>query len=61
MKIKFEYDEEELKKLIIRDIEERLGTIPINEKKITIEVKTKMNFRSEWESGQFKLVYEDSV
>lgn len=54
MKIEIELHEHDLRKLVIDDIQNRLGNIDFNEKDIHIEVKSKLNFKAEWEEAQFR-------
>lgn len=58
VKIRIEITEEELKKLVIQQIEETLGSIAINENNVHIQVKSKQNYKSEWESASFRAIYE---
>lgn len=58
MKIRIEITEEELKDLIIAQIENTLGSVILDEKKIKIQVKSKQNYNSEWESASFRAIYE---
>lgn len=51
--IKIEIDEITLRKLIKQYLEENIGA-EIDEKDITIEVKSKQNYKSEWELAHFR-------
>ena len=53
MKIDIEYTEQEMRKLLHADIEEKLN-MPIDENDIKIELKSKQNYKSEWESAAFR-------
>lgn len=57
MNIRIEIDEEELKNIIINDIEKKLGDIPMHRENISIEVKSKQNYKSEWEKAAFRAIY----
>jgi ribosome maturation protein Sdo1 len=57
MKIKIEYTEEDLKQLIINDLESKIE-IPFNKDFLHIQVKSSQNFKAEWETANFKAVYE---
>lgn len=57
MTIKIELNEKDLEQLVMDEIERRLGSIPIDTSKVTIEVKSKQNYRSEWESAAFRATY----
>jgi hypothetical protein len=61
MKIHIEFDETTLRKLLYDHICQTLGTVEIEEKDITIEVKASMNYRSEWEKGQFRAIVDKVV
>ena len=58
MKIRIEITEKDLKQLIIDHLETTLGLQHFEEKDVSIQVKSKQNFRSEWEKADFKAVYE---
>ena len=58
MKIKIELTEEDLKKMVMEKLEDSLGSLPFNPKAVQILVKTKQNYKAEWELGSFKAVYE---
>lgn len=57
MKIEIAYDETELKMLILKDICDKMGTILIKMEDIKIEVKSKQNYKSEWEEAEFRARY----
>lgn len=59
-KIIMEYTEQELKELIQRDIEERLNTT-VDMSDIQILVKSKQNYRSEWEKAEFRAMYSNTT
>ena len=56
MKIEIEYTEKELKELILKDISKKLGTIGFDEKSVKIMVKSKQNYRAEWEEVSFRAI-----
>lgn len=58
MKIRIELTEEDVKDLVRREIEARLGSIPFDEARIKVETKSKQNYRSEWETAAYRAVYE---
>lgn len=58
MKIRIELTEEDLKKMVMEKLEDSLGSLPFNPKAVQILVKTKQNYKAEWEPGSFKAVYE---
>jgi hypothetical protein len=57
--IHIEISEVDLKKLIIDHIKTKLGDHFFDETKVTIEVKSKQNYKSEWESASFRASYKD--
>lgn len=57
MKIRIEITEKDLQKLIHQHLEDQVGA-KINPEMIRIEVKSKQNFKSEWERADFRAVYE---
>jgi hypothetical protein len=59
-KILIELDEEHLKRLVVREIESFLGEdIELSTKDVTIEVKSKQNYKSEWEVAAFRATYKN--
>jgi len=58
MKVTIEIDSEELKRLVITKIEDTLGSVALDNSKVRILVKSKQNYKADWESGDFKAVYE---
>ena len=52
-KVTVEMDENTSKRLICNEINRALGDeVDVND--VTIEVKASMNFKAEWEKGQFR-------
>ena len=60
MELKFEISEDDLKRLIVGYLENRTG-LTILKTDVKIEVKSKQNFRSEWEEAQFRATYVGRV
>lgn len=59
MKIKIELTEHDLKRIIANEILQKLGDLnKFNEANIKILVKSKQNYKSEWEIANFKAEYE---
>ncbi len=58
MKIRIEIDEDALKQLVLAHLSAQLGDLVLDEECIRIEVKSKQNYRSEWETAAFRAVYE---
>ena len=57
MKIRIEFTEKDLKRLIIQDLEGLLND-SYDEKNIKIEVKSSQNYKAEWEQANFRAIYE---
>lgn len=57
MNVEITYTEQDLKRLVMEDIQRKLGDVPFDEKKVVIETKSKQNFKSEWESAAFRASY----
>lgn len=53
-KITIIYTKEMLKRLILKDLEERVPGFSIEETNIKIMVKSTQNYKSEWENAEFK-------
>ncbi len=58
MKIHIEIDQERLEQLVLADIQRVLGDVPVKLSDITIEVKSKQNYRAEWEKAAFRAVVD---
>ena len=60
MKVTIYITKEELKKLVINHIEQKLqGDFDPNH--IKIETKSTQNYKSEWESADFRAIYEGEI
>jgi len=57
-KINIVYDEMELRKLILKDLSEKMPGESFDAKQISIQVKSKQNYKSEWESAAFQAVID---
>ncbi len=58
---RIELSERDLQKLIQDHIQKKLGSYSFDKEKVVIEVKSKQNYRSEWERAAFRAVYEGEV
>ena len=56
MKIRIEIDEQTLRGLVYAHLMEQLGSVNVEQDDIKIEVKSKQNYRSEWEAAAFRAV-----
>lgn len=55
-KVTIEITEQELRELVIEELERRLGSIQISKEDVSIQVKSKQNYKSEWEEASFRAV-----
>lgn len=60
MRVKINITEQDLKYLIKDFIESKINT-NIDQSKINIMVKSKQNYKSEWENASFKAEYEHKI
>lgn len=58
MKIRIEVDETQVRRLVREYLEQHLGDLAPKTEDVRIEVKSKQNFRAEWETASFRAVYE---
>lgn len=58
MNIEVTISGEDLKKLISERLKEKFGD-HFDSNRVTIEVKSKQNYKSEWESAEFRATYKD--
>ena len=61
MTINIEISEIEIKQLIYNELERLLGEIKLDKTQVNIMVKSKQNFKSEWEHSDFKATYIANV
>lgn len=54
MKLEIEITEKELRDMIYNYLSEKLGSIPFKNDDVKIEVKSKQNYKSEWEQAEFR-------
>ena len=59
--IKIEVDEATLKGLVVSHLMNMLGDVSLEMKDVTIETKSKQNYRSEWESAAFRAIVVKTV
>ena len=58
--IKIELNETMLEKLVRNYLQNKLGDIEIREEDIKIQVKSKQNYKSEWENASYRAIYENT-
>ncbi len=56
MHLRIELTEADLRKLVFRHVCEKLGSVGLIETDVKIEVKSKQNWKSEWEEAAFRAV-----
>jgi hypothetical protein len=61
MTIKCEYTSEDIKELVLRDLRTRFQTEDIVESDVLIQVKSKQNYKSEWEIASFRATIEKTI
>ena len=62
MTVSFEITEQDLKRLVISELQAKLrDTKPLDAGKVQILVKSKQNYKSEWETAVFKATYTADV
>lgn len=54
MKVSVTLTEEDLQRLVYQELQERLGSIIFSSNEVVIEVKSKQNYKSEWEPAAFR-------
>jgi hypothetical protein len=54
VKLVVEIDETILRRLVCEHLADKLGNVTLSPSDILIEVKSKQNYRSEWESAAFR-------
>ena len=58
MTVRIELSEVELRVLVKEHLANKLGDIPLEDRDISIQVKSKQNYKSEWETAAFRAVVE---
>lgn len=62
MKVKIEIGSKTLRKLVLDHIQQAMGEgVIVAEENVVILVKTKQNYKAEWESGDFKAIIERDI
>lgn len=61
MNIKLELNRVELQKLVQECFEKKLGDVSFDPKDINIETKSKQNWKSEWESADFRATLDVKI
>jgi hypothetical protein len=58
LKIRIEVNEDILRSLVINYLQDQLGAIAFKAEDVRIEVKSKQNYKSEWEQASFRAIFE---
>ena len=58
MKIRVEINEKELRRLVFDYLRDMLGSVALKPEDVQIQVKSKQNYKSEWEEAEFRAVYD---
>ena len=53
-RIQIELTETDVKALIVKHFEDLMGNVPVRRENVTIEVKSKQNYKSEWETAALR-------
>lgn len=54
MNIEITLTEADLKKLVVEELQRRMGEISLEPSDVKIETKSAQNFKSEWETANFR-------
>lgn len=57
MKVTIVIDHEDLRKLVLKHLQEMVE-VPLEKGNVRIEVKSKQNYKAEWEEAELRAVYE---
>ena len=60
MNVRVEISDKDVRELVRQFVSDKTGQ-PVRLEDVKIEVKSKQNYRSEWESASFRAVYESLV
>lgn len=55
--LELEYTADDLRHLILKDMQSKLGEVKLDANKVCIVTKSKQNYKSEWEIAEFKATY----
>lgn len=58
MKIKVEISDKDLKRLVVAEIRRTMGEVKVDETKVSIETRSTQNFKSTWETADFRASIE---
>lgn len=58
MKITIELSSDDIKELVVKELQRQLGDIQLDATKVKIETRSKQNYKSEWETADYRVKYE---
>jgi hypothetical protein len=61
IKFNIEIDEKALRVLVIAHLRDQLGNISLTAEDVKIEVKSKQNYKSEWEPAAFRARIDKTI
>lgn len=61
MNIQIEITEKELRELVLAKLQFLMGELTLEAKDITIQVKSKQNYKSEWEEAAFRAAVNKTI
>lgn len=61
MQLRIELTEKDIRALVIKHLQEKLGDIPFDPIFFNLQVKSKQNFKAEWEEAQLRATYERTL
>ena len=57
MLLRIEFTDQDLKRLILRELQNKLKDIKVDNTLLQIQVKSVQNFKAEWERAAFRAIY----
>lgn len=61
MKIRIELSREDLLRLVLEEIRRATGNHQLEQDSVSIQTKSKQNYKSEWETADFRAVFEADI
>ena len=59
--IRIEVPESTLKQLVFDYLQDKLGDVPLSSDDVKIEVKSKQNYKAEWETARYRAVVDKNI
>ncbi len=57
MNIQITLSGKDIKRLVVEELQKKLGDIPLVEENVKIETRSKQNYKSEWEIACYRVIY----